>query len=730
MCVCAGGPAQKAGLKKDDIVLTVNGEDVTILPHQKVVNIISQTPAAGVWLKVCDPDAKTAFQANHLGRSPTFSSMSSSTPNFPRGLPSRGSHRGSGMRGVGGTVWEPPPKYSEVPPTRGRPGNGVSNLQLGRGGGMVSASMANMSPLNRQVLMSHPKAGLAAVGNGGHQLLHNGYGANPRLPGQGGSNNCYTSASVMVLYIGPVEIPETWSTRGISSKCIQECTRRLLSQRQEFIEAFLEVSTTSMKVLNVSRNVLYRHKREELFYCGTCTDDEQYFAIVTRKIDPKLVVDPEVGQTMQVPVEKPAKAHICHVFQVIRNKSILVLHAGDKSGSEEAPNIKPKTVQILSCLTIIKAIEALFIGEATGGAIPAVLLGEPKVNSSNTSFRSVGSAESNGSSESVYGASPDKPKKKKDVVDLRPSAFNQHHSSTSSSSLTYASSGVTTYTAHENMSRSRDYLHPMDTPAFSAMGSSGRSWYKVDSPKETAQHTRQGSYEGSGLQGGRPDSWNYGDTRYEVSARQSETRRTAFEKVKKISDESSISSHSSGGGTSSPNKLGVLNRTSHSPSPSKSLSHSSGSRSRSPSPSHLKYHPHHHHHHHHHQHQHHQQRTIPSYAPNASGMGRRRMAHHVNPSQLASGMALEVASRSGALSPTSTISSVSRFRTTLRRQVTTPHSLSLPLPPSFSPSLSPSLPFPLPPSLSPSLPFPLSPSLPLSLPLPFPSPFPLLPLPI
>ena len=127
----------------------------------------------------------------------------------------------------------------------------------------------------------------------------------------------------------------------------------------------------------------------------------------------------------------------------------------------------------------------------------------------------------------------------------------------------------------------------MDTPAYGAMGSSGRSWYRVESPKEV-QHSRQGSYDSLGHQGSRPDSGNYNDVKYEATARQQETRRGVFDRVKKISDESSLSSHSSGGRTSSPNKMALQNRASHSPSPSKSHS-SGGSRSRSPSPYHLKY---------------------------------------------------------------------------------------------------------------------------------------------
>lgn len=170
----------------------------------------------------------------------------------------------------------------------------------------------------------------------------------------------------MVLYIGPVEIPDSWSSRGLSAKCIQECTRRLLSQRQEFIEVFLEITLSGMRVLNVSRNTLVKHKRDELYYCGVCTDDEQYFAVVTRKTDQKsshkLVIDPEVGQTVPSEGGKSSRAHICHVFRVIQSKSVLVLHSEDKKGKHQSPDVKPKTIPIQSCVTLINAVRGSLRG--------------------------------------------------------------------------------------------------------------------------------------------------------------------------------------------------------------------------------------------------------------------------------------------------------------------------------------------------------------------------------
>ena len=259
---------------------------------------------------------------------------------------------------------------------------------------------------------------------------HDVYKSPKPMSKQQGIPGSFTSASVLVLYIGPVEISGSWSDRGISSKCIQECTRRLLSQRQEFIEVFLKMTLSTMKVLNVSQNCLVQHKRDELFYCGVCTDDEQYFAVVTRKTEAKtsqkLVIDPEVGQTIPSDGSKQARASICHVFKVIPNKSVLVLHGGDKKTN---PEVKAKTIPITSCVTIVDAVKGLFIAESgkttklfdDSPSHTSGLSRSPK-SSSNISVGDTGYSRSS-NSVPIYGTASDMSKNKKLVlVDLRPVA--------------------------------------------------------------------------------------------------------------------------------------------------------------------------------------------------------------------------------------------------------------------------------------------------------------------
>lgn len=621
MLLPPGGSAEKAGLKKNDVVIAVNGLSVTNFSHHDVVSIIHTTQSPGVWLQVCDPPtpSKSAY-GNRFQSNLGHFSFSQSTPILDR-TPSEPMRRAY----ING---DSPPRYSDVHRLQR---NGSGN-QLGHRA--VTASVADISPLVRKVL-TKPNGQ-----SNGHDVYDAPQRSSSRGQVQGHSppSGAFTSASILVLYIGPVEIPESWSTRGLSSKCIQECTRRLLSQRQEFLEVFLEVTLSGMKVLNVSRNVLVRHKREELFYCGVCSNDEEYFAIVTRKLDSKssqkLVIDPEVGQT--VPSDgKSSRANICHVFRVIKSKSVLVLHSGEKK--KGGPEVKPKTVPVSSCVAIISAIRGLFTGtglkslEDQHSPNTHGLKGGP----SNTSHFSIVSSGSGGSGDSMYVStntektSPYPKRKKFEVVDLRPEARTQHQGSP----IYFTSSGK--YNATVDSSPPKTLI----TPAFH---DPGKSWYSTTSPKDV-YHSRSGSWDNREARESRsrPTSGNFGD-------KYPSPRKTSFphdKMAKRVSDESSISSLSSSR-SASPTKLSFRSSfasRSRSPSPTQSLSYSSGSRSRSPSP---------------------EKARSPSPPVSSS-----RVRLHPSASKLAMGLALEVSPRNGATSPVSHVSSVRGNRMYFRRQV-------------------------------------------------------------
>ena len=710
-----GGPADRAGLKTQEVVIAVNAQDTTDLSHQEVVGIISNTKTAGVWLTVCEPTEQNNIGRVHpshpaiprsvndrlrFARVSSLNSLSSfsiSTPAIPRNM-TDGRPKYSKDDGL--------PKYHELPP-RANAGTGANSrlgssafassaMVLGGKGhqrqrfpqnthtnGLPPTTSSQQFPQHQQQQqqwhqpiqhrMSVPSNGHITANKSDLSLLSMGPKPSPTPVATN-----FTSASVMVLYIGPVEIPDAWSRRELSSKCLQECTRNLLSQRQDFIEAFLEVTLNSMTILAVSQTVIFKHKREELYYAGVCTDDELYFGIVTRKLDhkgnKKSLSSPNLG--------KINRAHLCHVFKVIEHQSVLILHSGGPKDFKGAKNNKQqlqqqqqqqygqqhqpkqKTIPILSSVTIVNAIQGLFTNPSAPGT---KILDDV-----------VGIKSSTGSAENLLSnGSQDKLKKKKlDVVDLRPSAYRSLPSSSSASTGLIGSGLNSIIQTTANMyvsvphgsgsgtlpvnrggsgmiishSRSQsnpanvistpgmpppDYPMSIGTPIFNQRagghggsggsggggiggglgggGGGGTSWYASDSPMEE-HHTRGGSWDakagpnhgrssgGRSPMGGAYDR-NGGYYQHDSpgSHRAHGSRRAAnsgprktsgqipfqYDKMKRFSDDSSVSSSLSDSRASSPTRISHRSSfTSHSrsPSPSPNRSPSFSSRSRTPSP--------------------------------------------------------------------------------------------------------------------------------------------------
>ena len=567
-------------------------------------------------------------------------SMSQSTPVIPRNIME--------PRKPYSTDDSPPPKYSEIPQFQR---SGSSSLV---GQKAFNSSVTNISPLKRKVLTQSVQqqngqhSNLQVQISNGHGISDQSLYVSSKRSSPTPAAGAFTSASVLVLYIGPVEIPEGWSGRELSSRCLQECTRRLLSQRQEFIEAFLDVNLTSLRILNVSQTPLFKHKREELYYCGVCTNDEQYFGIVTRKVQSKSGKKSSSGQV---------RAHICHVFKVIQHKSVLILHNGTEASKQQSrrtvQQTKPKTIPITSSVTVINALQGLFTGEAVSGSklfeqsSPLRGTSDPNLRGM-TSMQSAGSS-SGGSSDSVYPSSSEKSKKKLDVVDLRPSAFTSSPSHILTSTPTGGYSNPNTYVSFNSPSRSSnsprssqskggtDYPVSMGTPAYHQKPTSD-SWYSVDSPKEN--HSRSGSWDNKGV-----SPLGYSHEKSGSSSRKSNNLKQGLQldNAKKMSDDSSVSSLSD----TSPSKQSFQSSfasRSRSPTPPHSLSYSSCSRSRSPSP-------------------------VIHHSPSPNTLMKQQPRTLHAPSKLSAGLALEMSSRrsGGVMSPYH--SSIRAQRPSLRRQV-------------------------------------------------------------
>ena len=233
----------------------------------------------------------------------------------------------------------------------------------------------------------------------------------------------YTRISVLLNYVGPVKIPNSWSSRGVSSRCIQECARQLLSKRQvkDFLKVQLEVSQTSLRITNVQRNILVKHRRDELYFCGLCTNDEQYFAVVTKAI-----------------VSTPDSQHadLCHIFKLLPDSKLSTYCIDHKKSSREMKS--GPEVPVKSCTNITNAIQSVFQSEeqykASQRKIELTSSGDSVVYGvvkgvSTFQMQSTDNGCDSNDSHSTYSSSPSSSsstsspslsRRKLDVLDLRP----------------------------------------------------------------------------------------------------------------------------------------------------------------------------------------------------------------------------------------------------------------------------------------------------------------------
>jgi hypothetical protein len=349
-----GGPAHRANLKKGDIILSVAGQDVTSMSLKEVTEIIRSNTSTAIWLSICDAEVDQPLYTSR----PHKMSSYASTPAINRSeeiLSSR--------------------KFTELYKPNGNPmlssygnlkGNFPSPLTQNRAIGQTDSTYVTFVPTSSFIT---------------------------------------TRMSSLLLYCGPVKIPESWSNRGISSLCIQECARQLLGKKkpEDFVKVQLEVSQNSLRITNTSGNVLAKHHRYELYYCGLCSSDEQMFAVVTKSDSPM-----------------STQAELCHVFKLLP-ESKLSTYCIDKSKSlKEVRSGQP--VALKSCVTITETIQNIFQSDSAPigstlkrGDTDGVAYGEVK----GISTFYMAPLSNSGVTSSLGQSSPLLKRKKSNVIDLR-----------------------------------------------------------------------------------------------------------------------------------------------------------------------------------------------------------------------------------------------------------------------------------------------------------------------
>lgn len=390
------------------------------MTHQQVTDLIRTTKTRGVWLSVCEGDGMSNSRSNSLGRSSNLQySYSPSTPlliGTPIDIPQKRLHdpishrrslgsRGGPMYGTNDSLHTSPTKPLSLSSNKGHLYATTDSLHTSPTK-VYSSSASSLSPLARKAMTQQSDSEYVALV--------------PAPP-------VYTRISILLHYVGPVKIPESWSARGVSSRCIQECARQLLSVRQpkDFLKVQLEVQQRSLRITNIQSNILAKHRRDELYYCGLCTNDEQYFAVVTK------------NSASSPSGSKSQNADLCHIFKLLPD-SRLSTYCIDRKKSNREMKSGPE-VSVKSCTNIINAIQSVFQSEAAQQRLELALTSSGDTSEYGvvrgvstfhlqSSENGYGDNNDSVSSHSTYSSSPSSSstsspqvsRKKLNVIDLRP----------------------------------------------------------------------------------------------------------------------------------------------------------------------------------------------------------------------------------------------------------------------------------------------------------------------
>ena len=393
--VTPNSPAERAGLKCKDVIISVNDNSVEDLSHKDVVKLIENTPSTGVWLTVREADSKSETPDGFSGLIKKQPSVS--VPNFsPEDYISR-------SRSSSFNVNRPYNRqHSPSPPISHRRQRSVDEMRrlsdVGRTSSPSKLTVTSRVPSSNSLGTSSPRSSSL-----------------PRAP---------IRATVLVRYIGPVEIPHKWSARGMSSRCIRECTRRIVTERGDSpLEIYLELGLNGLKMLNSNKNTLVHYGRKELFYCGVHLDDDQYFGIVTRH---SKLID-EMGQSVPTVMSEtthPKIIHRCHVFSMLPPECVTEMQV-HYSG---AGNIH-QTTKVCNAHAIVHIIREIYNQEMVLDAKSSRPLSSesqdlkvPEFGISGASVSSDGSSTSSLSNISMSSSSHDHTpqSKNKHMVDLTP----------------------------------------------------------------------------------------------------------------------------------------------------------------------------------------------------------------------------------------------------------------------------------------------------------------------
>ncbi|XP_061501063.1 regulator of G-protein signaling loco isoform X2 [Anopheles gambiae] len=314
-CIVAGSPADLAGLRAGDFLISVNGLNVSKLPHESVVQLIGTTHgtirmaiAENYYSDSSDEDIlfhgaqqqRTRPKYPHktkFSRANTQGCSSGGGP--PDRMVAAGSSSPIKPLLLGGP--ENGPEECVVNDTT-PPGATTAYNVIHSPNASNSCDISNVSAMVRSVQLG------GAVGDEAVLVRPSGSGQGP---GQEGS----LEYQAIVGYLGTIEMPKQIATSS-KLQTVRSCIRKMRQEKRNPTTVLMTILPSCLNLTNTSNNLIAKYASARLSYVSSSSEsDNRYFGLVTSAIYADgLMCDS--ADVLSHPRKDVVISNSCHVFVI------------------------------------------------------------------------------------------------------------------------------------------------------------------------------------------------------------------------------------------------------------------------------------------------------------------------------------------------------------------------------------------------------------------------------
>ncbi|XP_034489329.1 regulator of G-protein signaling loco isoform X1 [Drosophila innubila] len=306
-CIISNSPAEQAGLRAGDFLISVNGLNVSKLPHETVVQLIGNS-FGSIRMQIAEnyysdsSDEENANATLLIQRSARgqllAASLGAGVRNKPRFL-----HHKSKMHRLRNSPQKKPPEVVEAAVAAADPGPGPSLAPASAAA--VVAAIPDQSTL-RPVLEDAPLANLgkcADVANVSAMVRAVGSAA--------------LEYRVIVGYLGTIEMPKQIS-HSSKLQTVRSCIRKLRQEKRQPTIVLMCITPECLRLQSANGGTLATYASARLNYVSSSSESEnRFFGLVTSAVhNTQIEEEYELEDKSNASGGHISISHSCHVFVI------------------------------------------------------------------------------------------------------------------------------------------------------------------------------------------------------------------------------------------------------------------------------------------------------------------------------------------------------------------------------------------------------------------------------